>query len=74
MPIKAFYLIIMACQAPDFDMCRWMAVYGTTSMYRCEMLRPVAAHIYQKKLDSAEEWIFTQCYREDEILINTDPE
>ena len=74
MLIKVAYMVIMACQAPAFEECRWLQNYQTTTMYRCEMLRPVAAHIYQKELDSAEEWIFTSCSLEDEILIDNYPE
>ena len=72
--IEVIYLVVIACQAPDYELCRQLHIYEMGNQYYCQLARPVAVHIHQKGLDGVEEWTFSRCILEEEILINNDPE
>lgn len=65
MNLTVVYLSVWACLTPSFVECRQLAGHQLPSLYRCEMTRPIAAHLYQQEVNNAEEWIFTHCAQED---------
>lgn len=74
MLIEVAYLVVIACQAPDFDLCRRLHIYEVGSQYYCQLARPIAVHIHQSELDNTKEWTFSRCVMESEILIDNTPE
>ncbi len=72
--IEVVYLVVIACQAPDYELCRQLHIYEMGSRYHCQLARPVAVHIHQMGLDGAEEWAFSRCILEEEILIDNTSE